>query len=101
MRLNAALTNPDPNLKQTIEDCKTKALDPEAERRLLQEIERWQEMEKDLDTKMQLMQKDVKHVKGAIGEIKESVQKVVEMVSEQRNDLEVFKGKGIYASVSN
>lgn len=47
MRLNGALTNPDPNLKQTIEDYKNRCLDKAAEKRFRLGIETWQEKDKD------------------------------------------------------
>lgn len=92
-RLNDALPNPDPHLKQKFEEYENRALDPAAERRLRLVLEQWTEMERGLDTEMQIIKTDLKQVQHNVSG---GFQRVVEQLSEQKELITASFEKGIY-----
>ncbi|XP_053378594.1 uncharacterized protein LOC123527060 [Mercenaria mercenaria] len=73
LRLNNSVPNAIPNLQQELDEYKNNPLDPEAEEQIEEEIEKLQEMEKNLEMEVQTVKKDFEDFKGNVKEVKEDV----------------------------
>ncbi|XP_045184092.2 uncharacterized protein LOC123542349 [Mercenaria mercenaria] len=92
LRLNASVPNPIHNLQQKLDEYKNNPLDPEAEEKLKEEIEKLQLMEKNLEMEVQIVKKEIEYVKGNVEEVKGNVEEVKGNVEEVKDSIEVLKG---------
>ncbi|XP_045162847.2 uncharacterized protein LOC123527452 [Mercenaria mercenaria] len=92
-RLNNSVPNPVQNLQQTIHDYKNSPLDPETEEKVEKEIERWQEIEKELETKVQHVQENLQTVTGDIVVVKDDVTVMKDDMTDMKEDVKEVKGE--------
>ncbi|XP_045184200.2 uncharacterized protein LOC123542409 [Mercenaria mercenaria] len=92
LRLNNSVPNPIHNLQQEIDGYKNNPLDPEAEDKIQDEIDKLQQMEKNLEMEVQIVKKDTAYVKRNVEEVKENVEEVKGNVEEVKENIEEVKG---------
>ncbi|XP_053379315.1 uncharacterized protein LOC123526877 [Mercenaria mercenaria] len=92
LRLNTSVSNPMPNLQQELDEYKNSPLDPEAEEKIKEEIEKLQQMEKNLELELQIVKKEFEYVKGKVKVVKGNVDGVKGKVEEVKGNVEEVKG---------
>ncbi|XP_053379490.1 uncharacterized protein LOC123527554 [Mercenaria mercenaria] len=92
LRLNTSVPNPMPNLQQELDEYKNSPLDPEAEEKIKEEIEKLQQMEKNLELELQIVKKEFENVKGKVKVVKGTVDGVKGKVEEVTANVEEVKG---------